>query len=50
MGWTCEKCGFIYVDNSTPAKAKAVVEAAEQAIEEGYSIFIFPEGGAYARW
>lgn len=44
VGWACEKCGFIFVDTSTPAGAKQVVEDAMSAIRSGYHIFIFPEG------
>ena len=43
VGWACEKIGFIFVDN-TPSGAKRVVEDCEKAIENGYHIFMFPEG------
>lgn len=43
VGWACEKIGFIFVDN-TPAGAIRVVEDCEKAIQDGYHIFMFPEG------
>lgn len=43
VGWACEKIGFIFVDN-TPSGTKRVVEDCEKAIENGYHIFMFPEG------
>ncbi|MDO4789484.1 MAG: lysophospholipid acyltransferase family protein [Porphyromonas sp.] len=44
VGWACEKSGFIFVDNSSPRAAALTVKQAEEAIRNGYSIFIFPEG------
>ncbi|MDO5036292.1 MAG: lysophospholipid acyltransferase family protein [Porphyromonas sp.] len=44
VGWACEKNGFIFVNNRTPAEAKKVVDSAMEAINDGYYIFIFPEG------
>lgn len=43
VGWSCEKLGFIFVDN-TLAGATHVVKDCESAIERGYHIFMFPEG------
>lgn len=43
VGWACEKIGFIFVEN-TPSGAKRVVEDCEKAIQNGYHIFMFPEG------
>lgn len=43
VGWACEKVGFIFVDN-TPSGAVRVVKDCEEAIKNGYHIFIFPEG------
>lgn len=43
VGWSCEKLGFIFVDN-TPSGGTKVVDACEYAIDTGYHIFIFPEG------
>lgn len=44
VGWACLKCGFIYVDNSSPQAAAKTILNAEEAAEKGYSIFVFPEG------
>ncbi|KGL52978.1 hypothetical protein HQ29_05015 [Porphyromonas canoris] len=44
VGWACEKSGFIFVDNSSARAAALTIKQAEEAIEKGYSIFIFPEG------
>lgn len=44
VGWACEKCGFIFIDRSSATSAKEMIQNAEAALEEGYYIFIFPEG------
>ncbi len=44
VGWACEKCGFVFVDHKSPMGAREVVLASERAIQDGYSIIIFPEG------
>ncbi len=44
VGWACRRCGFIFVDNSTPERAASVVTESDRALESRYHIFIFPEG------
>lgn len=44
VGWACRKCGFIFVDNSTPERAAAVVQSAQKVLQNEYHVMIFPEG------
>lgn len=44
VGWACEKCGFIFVDQTSTKGALDVVRASERAIQRDYSVFMFPEG------
>lgn len=41
VGWACEKAGFIFVNLAKPME---VVNYSEAAIQDDYSIIIFPEG------
>lgn len=43
VGWACEKCGFIFV-NHTNEGAIQVIKDTKTALNNGYHIFIFPEG------
>ncbi|KGL49405.1 lysophospholipid acyltransferase family protein [Porphyromonas cangingivalis] len=44
VGWACRKCGFIFVDNSSPERAANVVYMANQVLKNEYHVMIFPEG------
>lgn len=44
VGAACRAAGFIFVDNSTPKAAAGSVKAAEDALRNGASIVVFPEG------
>lgn len=44
VGWACRRCGFIFVDNSSPEKAASVISEAKNVLHNQYHIFIFPEG------
>jgi 1-acyl-sn-glycerol-3-phosphate acyltransferase len=44
VGFACEKAGFIFVDTSSPQAAARTIREAEQRLNNGASIAIFPEG------
>ncbi|MCL2650523.1 MAG: 1-acyl-sn-glycerol-3-phosphate acyltransferase [Candidatus Azobacteroides sp.] len=44
VGYACEKCGFIFVDNSSPQAAAKAIKEAEKRLKNGASVFLFPEG------
>jgi len=44
VGYACEKCGFIFVDNSSPQAAAKAIQEAEKRLKNGASVFLFPEG------
>lgn len=44
VGWACASAGFIFVDDSKPSSITHTMQAAKQTLQEGNSIFIFPEG------
>ncbi len=44
IGYSCEKSGQIYVDNSSPAATRHTMEEAERRLAGGMSIVVFPEG------
>jgi len=44
VGAACRAAGFIFVDNSTPKAAAKTIQRAEQALRNGASLAIFPEG------
>ena len=44
VGYACEKCGFIFVDNSSPQAAAKAIEEAKRRLKDGASVFLFPEG------
>lgn len=44
LGLACEKLGHVYIDRSNHRKAQASIDAAKQQLQNGTSIFFFPEG------
>ena len=44
IGYSCEKSGQIYVDNSSPSATRHTMEEAEKRLARGMSIVVFPEG------
>lgn len=44
IGYSCEKSGQIYVDNSSPSATRHTMEEAEKRLAGGMSIAVFPEG------
>jgi len=44
VGYACEKCGFIFVDSSSPQAAAKAIKEAEKRLKNGASVFLFPEG------
>lgn len=44
VGRTCQAAGFIFVDDRKPSSITHTMEAAQRALAQGDSIFIFPEG------
>lgn len=44
IGYSCEKSGQIYVDNSSPSATRHTMEEAEKRLAGGMSIVVFPEG------
>jgi 1-acyl-sn-glycerol-3-phosphate acyltransferase len=44
VGKACEYAGFIFVDSSSPKAAARTIQIAEQRLNNGASIAIFPEG------
>jgi len=45
VGLACRKAGFILVDNSSARSAQKSVSEAENNLQKGHSLIIFPEGG-----
>lgn len=43
VGWACKKAGFIFVDN-TREGAIQVIKDTKAAVQNGYHVYIFPEG------
>ena len=44
VGFACEKCGFIFVDGSSPQAAARTIKQAKEQLKNGASVFLFPEG------
>jgi len=44
VGYTCEKCGHIFVDRSSPSAIRHTIEIAEKRLRDGMSLVVFPEG------
>lgn len=44
IGWTCQRAGFIFVDDASPHSIAQTMERGREVLAEGSSIFIFPEG------
>ncbi len=44
VGWACQACGFIFVDEKRPSSIVQTMTSAKQTLADGNSIFIFPEG------
>ena len=44
VGAACEAAGHVFLDRSTPIKAKKGLEKAKSALKDGVSVVIFPEG------
>lgn len=44
VGWACEKAGFIFVDKSSRSGIVRTIRDAKQALTQGTSMTIFPEG------
>jgi 1-acyl-sn-glycerol-3-phosphate acyltransferase len=44
VGLACEKVGHIFVDRSNAIEAKKSIQAAEQKLQNGNCVVIFPEG------
>lgn len=44
VGWACQASGFIFVDDTKPSSITQTLSDANKTLEEGNSIFIFPEG------
>ncbi len=44
LGLACEKLGHVYIDRGNHQRAQASINAAKQQLQNGTSIFFFPEG------
>lgn len=44
VGYTCQKCGHIFVDRSSPTAIRHTIETAEKRLRDGMSLVVFPEG------
>ncbi len=44
VGKACEAAGFIFVDRSSPRKVKLTIDNAREALRDGMSLVVFPEG------
>lgn len=44
VGFSCRKCGHIFVDNSSRAGVRQTMEDAEKRLAGGRSVVVFPEG------
>lgn len=44
VGYTCYKCGHIFVDRSSPAAIRNTIETAQERLRNGMSLVVFPEG------
>ena len=44
VGYTCQKCGHICVDRSSPTAIRRTIETAEKRLRDGMSLVVFPEG------
>lgn len=44
LGLACEKLGHVYIDRRNQQRAQASIDAAKQQLQNGTSIFFFPEG------
>lgn len=44
VGYTCQKCGHIFVDRSSPTAIRRTIETAEKRLRDGMSLVVFPEG------
>ena len=44
VGWACRKAGQVFVDDSGRSGIKKTIEEAEQTLQRGMSVVIFPEG------
>lgn len=44
VGYTCYKCGHIFVDRSSPAAIRRTIETAQERLRDGMSLVVFPEG------
>ncbi len=44
VGYTCQKCGHIFVDRSSPTAIRRTIETAEKRLCDGMSLVVFPEG------
>lgn len=48
VGYTCEKCGHIFVDRHSSSGIRQTIETAEQRLRDGMSLVVFPEGARTA--
>jgi 1-acyl-sn-glycerol-3-phosphate acyltransferase len=44
IGAACRAAGFVFVDHSSPAKAKRSIEETKRKLTDGASLIVFPEG------
>lgn len=44
VGYTCAKCGHIFVDRSSPTAIRRTISTAEERLRDGMSLVVFPEG------
>ena len=44
VGYTCQKCGHIFVDRSSTTAIRRTIETAEKRLRDGMSLVVFPEG------
>lgn len=44
LGWGCKHAGYIFVDKGNPGQVRATYRRAEEALEDGASVMVFPEG------
>lgn len=44
VGYACRRAGQIFVDNSSPAAVKQTMQEAQQRLQGGLSLVVFPEG------
>lgn len=44
VGWACQACGFIFVDETKPSSIKNTLRDGKKALTEGTSIVLYPEG------